>query len=95
MAAGSGGSVEGGKYVPPAKRKNPQVSWSSNIRSKCHACLEDVILLSDIYVATLTYESNQKHFHCCTCSGLVLWISVSIFVSMISLRNDNIHLVRR
>jgi len=26
LAAGSGGSVEGGKYVPPAKRKNPQVS---------------------------------------------------------------------
>lgn len=25
-AAGSGGSIEGGKYVPPAKRKNPQVS---------------------------------------------------------------------
>jgi len=56
LAAGSGGSVEGGKYVPPAKRKNPQVSWSNNICSKCHASLEDLILLSDIYVATLTYD---------------------------------------
>jgi hypothetical protein len=26
LATGSGGSVEGGKYVPPAKRKNPQVT---------------------------------------------------------------------
>jgi PAB1-binding protein PBP1 len=25
VAAGGGGTVEGGKYVPPAKRKNPQV----------------------------------------------------------------------
>jgi len=79
LAAGSGGSVEGGKYVPPAKRKNPQVSWSSNICSKCHASLEDLILLSDIYIAILTYDNNQKHFHCYMYSGLVLWISGNIF----------------
>lgn len=29
LAAGSGSSIEGGKYVPPAKRKNPQVTSPS------------------------------------------------------------------
>lgn len=48
LAAGSGSTVEGGKYVPPAKRKNPQVTLPSCLSSKCCSSLESSIL--EIYV---------------------------------------------
>jgi PAB1-binding protein PBP1 len=48
LAAGSGNSVEGGKYVPPAKRKNPQVTLPSYLFSKCFSTFESSVLV--IYV---------------------------------------------
>jgi hypothetical protein len=48
LAAGSGNSVEGGKYVPPAKRKNPQVTLPSCPCSVCCSTFGSSILV--IYV---------------------------------------------
>lgn len=63
LTAGSGNSVEGGKYVPPAKRKNPQVTLPSCLLSKCCSTFESSILILHVnsnFLVTTNIKSIDR-----------------------------------